>query len=76
MNLQKQFEQELANIGSGGAATVAVEAQPRNLTCDIVERNSLAVSFNGLRLSTAELAAADAADLERIGKALAAGSRI
>jgi hypothetical protein len=72
MNLHQQFERELANIGSGGAATVAVEAQPRTLTCDIVERNALAVSFNQLRVATAELASADAAKLERIGKALAA----
>jgi hypothetical protein len=72
MNLHQQFERELANIGSGGAATVTVEAQPRTLTCEIVERNTLAVSFNSLRLRTAELASADSARLERIGNALAA----
>jgi hypothetical protein len=72
MNLHQQFERELANIGSGGAATVAVETAPRQLSCDIVERNPLAVSFTQLRLATAELASADAARLERIGKALAA----
>jgi hypothetical protein len=72
MNLQQQFEHELANIGSGGAAMVAVEVQPRTLTCDIAERNSLAVSFSILRLATAELVSADAARLERIGKVLAA----
>ncbi len=72
MKMHQQFEQELANIGSGGAATVAVDVQPRTLTCDIVERNALAVSFNQVRLTTAELASADAARLERIGKALAA----
>jgi hypothetical protein len=71
MKLHTDFERELASIGNGGAATLAVEAEPRTLTCDIVERNSLAVSFNVLRLSTAELASADAAKLERIGKALA-----
>jgi hypothetical protein len=72
MNLHQQFAQELANIGSGGAATVAAEVQPRTITCDIVERNVLAVSFNQLRVATAELASADPAKLERIGKALAA----
>jgi hypothetical protein len=72
MMVQQQFERELANIGSGGATTVSVEIQPRTLTCDIAERNTLAVSFNQLRLTTAELAAADAATLDRIGKALAA----
>ncbi|HVT29039.1 MAG TPA: hypothetical protein VHE81_13575 [Lacipirellulaceae bacterium] len=70
MTLQNRFEQELAKLGSGGPATVAVNAGPRQLTCDIVERNPLAVSFNQLRLSTTELAAADATELERLGKAL------
>ena len=64
-------EQELNQLGSGGAATVAVADGPRNLTCDIVERNSLAVVFNHLRLATTELASATAVDLERISKALA-----
>jgi len=71
MTLQKQFQQELTQLGSGGAAMVAVSESPRQLTCDIVERNSLAVSFNQLRLATTELASADAAKLERIGKVLA-----
>jgi hypothetical protein len=72
MTLQKQFEQELIQLGSGGAATVAVSDSPRQLSCDVVERNSLAVSFNQLRLTTTELASADAPKLESIGKALAA----
>jgi hypothetical protein len=72
MNLQHQFEQDLSKLGSGGTATLSVDAQPRHLTCDVVERNSLAVSFNQLRLATTELAAAGAADLERISKSLAA----
>jgi hypothetical protein len=72
MNLHHQFEQELTSIGSGGATTVAASFEPRQITCDIVERNSLAVSFGSLRLTTAELASADAARLERTGKALAA----
>lgn len=71
MNLHKQFESELSKLGVGGPATLAVDDRPRSITCDIVERNSLAVSFNSLRLSTSELASADAARLERIGKALA-----
>jgi hypothetical protein len=49
---------------------VAAEAEPRKLTCDVVERNSLAVSFERLRLATSELASSSPADLERIGKAL------
>ena len=71
MTLQNQFEQELLNSGGGDPAMVAVHESPRHLSCDVVERNSLAVSFNQLRLATDELASADAAKLERIGKALA-----
>jgi hypothetical protein len=71
MKLYTQFESELTNLGSGGPATVTVENAPRQVTCDVVERNQLAVSFNQLRLATTELASAGAADLERIGKALA-----
>ncbi len=70
MTLQTQFEQQLTNLGSGAATTVAVEDPPRQLTCDLVERNQLAVSFSQLRLATSELASAIPADLERIGKAL------
>ena len=70
MNLHKRFEEELTSIGAGGSHTIAVEDLPRKLRCDIAERNSLAVSFNMLRLSTAELASAETAKLERIGKAL------
>jgi hypothetical protein len=70
MKLHTQFDQALTKLGSG-PATVAVEDSPRQLTCDIVEHNALAVSFNQLKLATTELAAAAAADLERIGKALA-----
>jgi len=71
MRLQQQFERELSSIGSGGPTTVTVEDQPRTLACDITERNSLAVSFNQLRVATAELASADALELQRIGTALA-----
>jgi hypothetical protein len=71
MTLQNQFEQELLKLGDGGPATVAVNDAPRHLSCDVVERNSLAVSINQLRLATDELASADASELERIGKALA-----
>ena len=70
MTLQNQFEQELLNSGGGGPAMVAVHDSPRHLSCDVVERNPLAVSFNHLRLATDELASADAAKLERIGKEL------
>jgi hypothetical protein len=72
MTLKSQFEQQLTRLGNGGAATVAAEALPRNVSCHIVERNALAVSFEDLRLATTELAAASTADLERIGKTLAA----
>jgi hypothetical protein len=71
MTLHAKFEQELTNLGSGSAATLAAEDSPRKLTCDVVERNSLAVSFSQLRLATTELSSASAADLEGIGKSLA-----
>ena len=70
MNLHAQFEQELTKLGSGGAATVAVEVAPRQIKCDTLERTSLAVSFQRLQLATSELASASAADLQRISKLL------
>jgi hypothetical protein len=72
MSLVCQFEQELKQLGNGGAATVSVAEGPRTVTCEIVERNSLAVAFDKLRLASNELASVKAADLERIGNALAA----
>jgi hypothetical protein len=72
MNIQALVEHELKQLGSGGVATVAVADGSRNLTCDIVERNALAVVFNQLRLTTTELASATAVELERISNALAA----
>jgi hypothetical protein len=71
MNLHAQFEQELTRLGSGGAATVAAQAGTRRITCDTLERTSLAISFQRLELATSELAAASAADLQRISKLLA-----
>jgi hypothetical protein len=71
MNVQVLIEQELNRLGSGGPAVVAVTDGPRNLTCDVVERNSLAVVFKLLRLATTELASATAVDLERISSDLA-----
>lgn len=71
MNVQQLFDRELANIGSGDAAIVEVDAGPRHLRCDVTQRNPLAVSFSRLSLTTSELANADAARLERLGKELA-----
>jgi len=70
MNLQAQFDQELTKLGSGGAATVAVDAAPQRLVCAVVERNSLAISFDRLQLATSELAGATVADLQRISTSL------
>jgi hypothetical protein len=70
-NLELQFDQELKKLGSGGAAVLSVDSQRRTLTCELVQRNPLAVSFDLLRLATTELSSAGPADLERIGKALA-----
>lgn len=71
MNLHQEFERELNSIGSGATTTLDVDATPRHLRCDIVERNTLAISFNELRLVTSELANVDPEKLARIGKSLA-----
>jgi hypothetical protein len=71
MSVASQFEQELKQLGSGGAAKVAVADGPRKVSCDIIERNSLAVAFDKLRLATTELAGATAVDLERTSNDLA-----
>lgn len=70
MTIQRQFDQELTSLGSGGAATIAIATSPRTITCAVLESNPLAVSFERLRLESSELSAAGTADLERIGKAL------
>lgn len=71
MTLQAIFDQELRKLGSGGANVVGAVDAPRQITCEVVERNPLAVSFTRLQLRTSELASATVADLERIGKTLA-----
>ena len=72
MTLRTQFEHELNQLGPGGAAVVDVASDNRRLTCDLVERNSLAVAFRTFRVATSELASASSDDLERIAKDLAA----
>jgi hypothetical protein len=67
-----QFEQELNQLGAGGLATVDITASSRRLTCDLVERNSLAVAFQTLRVATPELASATSSSLERMAKDLSA----
>jgi hypothetical protein len=71
MTLQKQFEQELSNH-AGGAGRLTAEDAPRLAVCEVVEHNSLAVSFERLQLRTTELAGAAMSDLQRISEALAA----
>jgi hypothetical protein len=70
MTLRIQLHQTLDQLGAGGAATVNLAEGDRQLACDVVERNSLAVAFQTLRLATPELAGAATADLERIAKSL------
>lgn len=70
MSLINQFERELASLGTGTDAILAAEVMPRKITCDVAERNSLAVSFNELKLATTELAAADAGRLQKLGQEL------
>ena len=71
MTISQQFEHELKQLGTGGEAVLDVSAGDRHLTCNLVTRDSLAVAFQMLRLTTSELADAAAADLERISAALA-----
>ncbi len=70
MTLRMQFEHELTQLGTGGAATVDLTSGNRHLTCDLVERNTLAVAFQALRVATPELAAATSTSLERMAKSL------
>jgi hypothetical protein len=70
MTLRTLFEHELNQLGAGGSATVDLTAGSRCLTCDLVERNSLAVAFQTLRVTTPELASASSVSLERLAKAL------
>jgi hypothetical protein len=71
MSLALQFDQELKQLGSGGGATVTTAVGSRQLSCEVIERNSLAVAFSKLRLATTELANATSPDLEHISNALA-----
>lgn len=70
MTLRMQFEQELNQLAAGGTATVDITSGNRRLTCDLVERNSLAVAFQALRVATPELANATSTSLERMAKSL------
>lgn len=70
MTLRTQFEHELNNIGAGGPTGVDLTNGNRRLTCDLVERNTLAVAFQTLRVATPELAATKSPQLERMAKSL------
>lgn len=70
MSLINLFERELGSLGTGTDAVLVAEVAPRKITCEVAERNSLAVSFDELKLATTELAAADAARLQRLGQEL------
>jgi len=70
MTLRTQFEHELNNLGAGGPTGVDLTSGNRRLTCDLVERNPLAVAFQALRVATPELADTTSPQLERMAKAL------
>lgn len=70
MTLRMLLNQELNHIGAGGTTTVEVTAGSRRLTCDLVERNTLAVAFQALHVATPELAGATSSSLERMAKSL------
>jgi len=72
MTLQDQWKHDLAALGNGGAATLSIQTEPRQLACDIITRDALAISFNTLRLSTTELAEAKGDALQRLSESLAA----
>lgn len=72
MNIQAQFQQQLAALGTAGETVLTASAGPRQLTCKINEANSLAVVFDELALQTSELATASVADLQRLSEALSA----
>src|SRR3972149_691092 len=72
MTLRMQFETELNHLGTGGTATVDLTAGSRRLTCDLAERNSLAVAFQALRVATPELAGAASDSLGRMAQSLPA----
>jgi hypothetical protein len=70
MTLTQQFRHEFNQLGNGGEAVLGVSAGERHVTCNLVSRDTLAVAFDTLRLTTSELADAATADLERIGAKL------
>jgi hypothetical protein len=72
MNLQQQLARELSLLGSGGATTITAADPPKTLSCEIVARDSLAISFNDVRVASDSLSGADAKTLERLGNELAA----
>jgi hypothetical protein len=72
MTLRRVFEHEMNQLGVGGAATVEVAVGSRRLTCDLVERNSLAVALQALRVATPELANTSSNRLERMASDLSA----
>ena len=72
MNLQQQLARELSSIGSGGATAITASDPPKTLSCDLAARDSLAISFNDLRVASDSLSGVDAKTLERLGNELAA----
>jgi hypothetical protein len=70
MTLRTQLEHELNQLGGGGTATLETTSGNRRLTCDLVERNTLAVALQSLRVATSELASASSDKLERMAKEL------
>jgi hypothetical protein len=71
MTLRTLFEHELNQLGAGGSTGVDLTSGNRRLTCDLAERNTLAVAFQTMHVATPELADAKSSLLERMAKALA-----
>lgn len=70
MTLSRQFERELAALGTASGTTLNVSEPPRRLRCEIAELNSLAASFHQLRVTTTELYDATVEQLEALSRRL------
>jgi hypothetical protein len=70
MTLQQKFAHELNQPVSGAAAAVTASDASGQLHCDIIERDTLAVSFNRLSLKTSALRGATPERLQRTAQTL------
>jgi hypothetical protein len=72
MSIKTQFEQRFASVGSGGPVTIALDVEPRHLTCRLAECNPLAVSLDEIRLTSDELATVAVTELQQLCETISA----